>query len=483
MNKNEITFGTDGWRAIISDDFTFDNVKVVGQAIADYVKRERPKLSKKASELYGRKYGIVIGYDTRFLSEKYAELIACVLCGNGIPVLLTDRPSPTPSVSFNIRHHRYIGGVMITASHNPAQYNGVKYKGYFGGSVGTSVTDYMVSRLFKSRVQYMERENAVKKKLLVYEDIAKVHIGHIVKYADMALLKTSGLKVLVDSMNGTGARYLQSILGQTNNQVTTINANRDPYFGGRSPEPNEVHLKPTGDIVRKGTYDVCLATDGDADRLGVIAGDGSVVTGHKVMTLLLLYLLENRRMRGGVVQTICGTSLIDKIAEEFGLKTYETPVGFKYIGDIYIKEDILIGGEETGGVAFKGWLPERDGILSGLLILELIASRKKPLSEILAEIDRKYGVFLYKRFDLKLSPDKKKKLFAVLSKKPFRKVLGKKVVNVKSYDGFKFILDNGSWIMLRPSGTEPKLRIYSEGHSEEEANRLIKFGKQFAENV
>jgi len=480
---SKISFGTDGWRAIISDDFTFDNVKTVAQSVADYVKGEKSKISNKRSELFGKKYGVVIGYDTRFMSEKYAELIACVLCGNGIPVVLSDRPVPTPSVSFNIRHKNLIGGVMVTASHNPGYYNGIKYKGYFGGSVGKEVTDYMETRLFKTAPKFMDRDAAVKGKLLICEDIAKVHMAHVVKYADMKLLRSSGLKVLVDTMNGTGNTYIESILKKTNNKVTTINYARDTYFGGRSPEPNEVHLKPTSDIVKKGGYDVCLATDGDADRLGVITGDGTVVTGHKVMTLLLLYLLENRGLRGGVVQTICGTALIDKIAAEYGLKTYETPVGFKYIGDIYNKEDVLIGGEETGGVAFKGWLPERDGALSGLLILEMMAARKRSLKAILADIDKKYGVFIYKRFDCKYSADKKKKLFAALSKKPFSSVLGKKVASVKSFDGFKFILEDGTWVMWRPSGTEPKLRVYSEGHSEKDASALIEFGKKFALSI
>ncbi|MEE9499936.1 MAG: phosphoglucomutase/phosphomannomutase family protein [Candidatus Omnitrophota bacterium] len=479
----KIKFGTDGWRAVISEDFTFENVKIVAQAIADYVKEQKAKIKNKKSRLYGKKYALVVGYDTRFLSNRYAGAVSSVLAANGIKVVLADRATPTPSVSFNIRHKEFIGGVMITASHNPARYNGIKYKGSFGGSVTNGVTDAIESSLYKSKIKFIEKKEALKKGLIKLENIIPLHLRSVKKYANMKLLKKSKLKVLVDSMNGTGARFIEELLKDTNNKVTTINSQRDTSFGGRAPEPNEKHLKTTAEIVRKGRFDVALATDGDADRLGVILPSGEVLSGHKVMTLLLLYLLEDRNLKGGVVQTICGTALIDKICKMYGLKTYETRVGFKYIAEIIGKKDILLGGEETGGVAFKGWLPERDGILSGLLILEMIAQRKKSLKKILEGIGKAYGVYVYKRYDLHYSRDKKKMLLAALNKRPFKKVLGKVIVNIKSFDGFKFIRSDGSWFMLRPSGTEPKLRIYSEAHSEKEALALIKFGKRFASNI
>jgi alpha-D-glucose phosphate-specific phosphoglucomutase len=479
----KIKFGTDGWRAVISEDFTFENVKIVAQAIADFVKGRKPELNNAKSELYGKKYALVVGYDTRFLSEKYAETVSLVLAANGIKVLLADRATPTPSVSFNIRYKEFIGGVMITASHNPARYNGIKYKGHFGGSVTNDVTDAIEARLYKTKVKSIEKEEAFKKGLIEIEDIVPLHLRSAEEYADMALLKKSRLKILVDSMNGTGAGFIEELLKNTNNKVTTINGARDTSFGGRPPEPNETHLRTTADILKKGRYDVALATDGDADRLGVILPNGKVISGHKVMTVLLLHLLEDKNLKGGVVQTICGTGLIDKICERYGLKTYETRVGFKYIAEIICKEDVLLGGEETGGVAFKGWLPERDGILSGLLILEMIAHRKKSLTKILDGVKKAYGTYVYKRFDLRYSADKKKELLSALKEKPFTKVLDKDIVSVKSFDGFKFIRSDGSWLMLRPSGTEPKLRIYSEAHSEKEAVRLIEFGKQFASSI
>jgi len=480
---SKIKFGTDGWRAIISDDFTFENVKIVAQAMADFIKSQRRLLASRKSEIYGRKFKIAVGYDTRFMSEKYAELIACVMAGNGIAATLSDRPTPTPSVSYTIVRNKLIGGIMVTASHNPSSYNGIKYKGYFGGSVGKEVTDVMEFRLYKSPVRFMGRDEAVRKGLLEYRDIVAPHVKAISKFVDMKLLKKARLNVLVDSMGGTGGLYVQELLKGTKIKVTTINSKRDAYFGNRSPEPNDVHLRSTSDYMKGKRFDVCIATDGDADRLGVIAGNGDILSGHKVMTLLLLHLLEGRGLKGGVVQTICGTGLIDKIAAAYDLKTYATPVGFKYICDIFIKENIVMGGEETGGVAFKGWLPERDGILSGLLILELLAHRKRPLTGIIKAIHARYGTFIYKRYDMRLPQDKKKKLLAKLAASSFASILGKKVTDVQSYDGFKYVLSDGSWVMLRPSGTEPKLRVYSEAHSEKDALRLIGFGKKFAASV
>jgi len=489
----KIKFGTDGWRAVISDEFTFENVKIVAQAMADYIKSQKfrlrqgfggqAKIKGKKSELYGKRYQIVIGYDTRFMSEKYAELMASVFAGNGIKVILADRPTPTPSVSFNIKKKNLFGGVMITASHNPAPYNGIKYKCWFGGSAGKDVTDSMEKSLYRSKVKFLEKGQAIKKGLFRMENIIPFHLKFIKTYADMKLLNKAGLRILVDSMNGTGCFYIEEILKNSNNKVTTINGERDVYFSGRSPEPNEYQLRSTSQIIKKKRYDLGIVTDGDADRLGVILPSGKVLSGHKVMTLLLLHLLEDRKKRGGIVQTICGTALLDKIASKYRLKVFETPVGFKYIADIFNKENILLGGEETGGVAFKGWLPERDGILSGLLIIEMMAFRKKALKKILDDVEKEYGSYIYKRYDLYYPVDRRKKLAAFLKKRPFSKILDKRVISMKSYDGFKFILEDGSWLMLRPSGTEPKLRVYSEGRSEKEAVKLVEFGKKFASGI
>lgn len=472
-----IKFGTDGWRAVISDDFTFDNVKLVAQAIADYIKNDQGPASKVKDKR------VVIGYDTRFLSGKYAELVACVLAANGIGVILSDKPTPTPSVSFAIKDRGLFGGVMITASHNPARYNGIKFKTYYGGSAGSEITKEFERYLGKSEVISLSLEEAKSTGVIKVEDILQAHLGFVKKYADIKLLKNTRLKILVDSMYGTGNSFIPEILSGGKCRVDIIHNIINPSFGGINPEPIMPNLKELADKVKKGKYDIGIATDGDADRLGIALPNGKLLTGHKVMTLLLLHLLEDRKMKGGVVQTLCGTALIDRIAKKYGLKTFETPVGFKYIGEIMIKEDILVGGEETGGVAFKGYIPERDGVLSGLLILEMIAMRKKKILDIIKDIDKEYGTFEYRRLDVRYPDDKKQKLMEYLKNNPLKEVLGKKVVEIKRTDGQKFMCEDSSWLMLRLSGTEPILRIYSEASSEKKALAILEFGKKIADSV
>jgi phosphomannomutase len=325
----KIKFGTDGWRAIISEDFTFENVGIVGQAIADFIRSRKEPIYRKKK--------VAIGYDTRFLSDKYAERIACVLAANGIKSVLSDKPCPTPALSLYIRNKKLTGGVMITASHNPAEYNGVKYKGYFGGSAGSDIIDRIERRLYKTPVKSMPFDNAVKERKIEHSDFLRMQMDAVKKYAGMRKLKDAKLKVLVDSMNGTGGTYLEKILENTPIKIDFMNAEVNPGFKGRAPEPNAKHLKKLMRRVKKGKYDLGIATDGDADRTAVVDKNGNILSGHKVMAILLLHLLEKKKMKGGVVQTVCGTGLIDKICEEYGLTMHETPVGFKYICDIMTK--------------------------------------------------------------------------------------------------------------------------------------------------
>ncbi|MDP3804880.1 MAG: phosphoglucomutase/phosphomannomutase family protein [Candidatus Omnitrophota bacterium] len=472
-----IKFGTDGWRAVISEDFTFDNVKKVAQAIADYIKADQGPGARVKDKR------VVVGYDTRFLSEKYAELAACVLAANGIKTILSDSATPTPSVSFAIKDRGLIGGVMITASHNPARYNGIKYKAYYGGSAMPDITKKFEEYLGKSEVLYASLQNLRSKGMVEVEDIVPEHLGFIKKYVNMKLLKNTRLKILVDSMYGTGNDYILDLLKGGKCKVDVIHNVYNPSFGGINPEPIFPNLKELADKVKKGKYDIGIATDGDADRLGIALPDGKLLTGHKVMTLLLLHLLEDRKMKGGVVQTLCGTFLIEKICKKYGLRMYETPVGFKYICELMLKEDILVGGEETGGVAFKNSIPERDGVLSGLLILEMMAMRKKKIPEILKGIDKEYGTYEYRRLDLKYPDDKKSKLIDFLKNTPPKDILGKSVVEIKTTDGYKFICDDASWFMMRLSGTEPILRVYAEAGSVKKALAILEFGKELAFSV
>jgi phosphomannomutase len=468
----KIKFGTDGWRAVISEDFTFENVAIVGQAVADFVKSRKEKIYKKRK--------LVVGYDTRFLSDKYAQTMACVLAANGIKVILTDRPSPTPSVCVYINRKKLTGGVIITSSHNPPQYNGIKYKGFFAGSANNDIIDKIEKRLKKSKVKTMPFDEAVKKKKIILDNIVKVHLDVIRKYSNKKLLKKGKLKVLVDSMNGTGQTYLKDILNGTGIKLDFMYADINPGFHGRAPEPNENHLKELMQRMKSGKYDLGIATDGDSDRLAVVDEKGQILSGHKLMSILLLHLLKYRKMRGGVVQTICGTGLITKMCEEYGLKAYETAVGFKYICDIMRKKDILIGGEETGGVTFKGYIPDRDGFMSALLVMELLIAEKKKLSKIIEQMDKKYGKFVYERNDMVFPGSKRAKLVKGIKKNPLDKVLNKKVVSINDSDGTKFICEDGSWLLVRLSGTEPKLRIYSETNSKKKSLEYIEFGKKYA---
>ena len=471
-----IKFGTDGWRAVISEDFTFDNVKIVAQSVADYVKEALPTLKVKDEK-------VVVGYDTRFLSDKYAELVACVLAANGIKVILSDRSAPTPSVSFAIKDRGLIGGIMITASHNPARYNGIKYKAFYAGSADPSITKKLEANLGKNEIKFEPLESLKTKGMVTVEDIIPRHLDFVKKYVNLSLLKKARFKILVDSMYGTGKGYIGELLKGGKCKVDIIHNEVNPSFGGINPEPILPNLKELADKVKKGKYDIGIATDGDADRLGIALPNGKLLTGHKVMTLLLLHLLEDKKMKGDVVQTICGTVLINKICKKYGLKMHETPVGFKYICDIMRKEDVIVGGEETGGVAFKHYIPERDGILSGLLILEMMAMRKKKIMDILKAIDKEYGTYEYRRLDAKYADDKKPRLMEFLKNTPPNRVLDKKIVQIKDTDGYKFICEDESWMMLRLSGTEPILRIYAEASNEKKALAILEFAKNIAYSI
>ncbi|MDP3791053.1 MAG: phosphoglucomutase/phosphomannomutase family protein [Candidatus Omnitrophota bacterium] len=466
-----IKFGTDGWRAVISENFTFDNVKKVAQAMADYI------LSQK-EVLKGREFKAVVGYDTRFLSYKYAEISACIIASNGIPVILADKASPTPSVSYAIKDKNLVGGIVITASHNPARYNGMKYKAHYSGSAGPEITKKIESLIGINDVKFRPLKELKEEGILTVEDIVSRHLAFIKKYVNLKIIKASRMKVLVDSMYGVGDNYIADLLKGGKIKVDTIHEDANPGFGNINPEPIMPNLKELADMTKKYKYSVGLATDGDADRLGVTLPNGKLLTGHKVMTLLLLHLLEDKKIKGDVIQTICGTALIEKICKKYGLKMHETHVGFKYICDIMQKEDVLIGGEETGGVAFKGYIPERDGILSGLLILEMMATRRKKLEDIIKSVDKEYGTYEYRRLDMRVPDDKKNMLMDYLKQNTLKKVLDMDVVEVKNYDGYKFICKDRSWFMLRLSGTEPIVRVYAEAPNEKTALAILEFGRK-----
>ena len=467
-----IKFGTDGWRGVISKDFTFENVKIVSQAMADYLKKE--KIGERE---------IIIGYDARFLSQEYARLVASVLAGNGIRVILSDRIQPVPCVCFAIKGTKAAGGVMITASHNPFKYNGIKFKGEYAGSADEATTKKIEGFLYKNKPKEMDFEAEEKKGLIQTIDLTPPYLQFLKSFVNLESIKESPLKVVVDSMYGAGKDYTAQVLKGEKCQVITIRGEENPSFGGIKPEPILENLKALVDKIREEKADVGLATDGDGDRLGVMDSEGNFVNPHQVLSLLTLHLIESKGWSGGIVKTISTTSLLNKIAEKHKRKIYKTPVGFKYICELMLKKDILIGGEESGGIGVKNHVPDRDGLLAGLLLLEMIALKKKPLSQIQEEMRKEFGTYLYQRIDSEYPLDKRDILISTLKKNPPKELADIEVKKIDASDGIKFILVDNSWLLFRTSGTEPIIRIYAESDEEGKLEKIMEAGKELAFSI
>jgi alpha-D-glucose phosphate-specific phosphoglucomutase len=474
-----IKFGTDGWRAVIAKEFTFDNVRIVAQAIADYVNKYH--ISVNPAWPAGRRKPqtanrIIVGYDRRFMSDIYAKTISEVLAANRIKVLLTSAPTPTPAVSFAIKTRRLDGGVIVTASHNPPIFNGIKFKTHLANSADEKVTMGIESFLGKTSPKLLDIEKAKKKGSVQAIDASTDYVNFLKKYVDIQSIKKSKDKILVDYMHGAGVGYIEAVIGNSKN-LKSIRCQTDPLFGGVNPEPIPKNLQSTSAYLRKNKFDLCVALDGDADRVGALMPSGKFITSGQIVSLILLHFLENRKLTGSVVKTISGTTLIEKICDKYDLTMFETPVGFKYISALMLKENILIGGEESGGIGFCGYIPERDGILSSLLLMEMLACRRKGILQIMADMDKAYGKYCYDRIDMKYPVEKAAVLTKKLKKKPPRLIAGKKVSRMKTYDGIKFILEDSSWLLLRFSGTEPLIRIYAEAGSDKRVQQLLYAGK------
>ena len=466
-----IKFGTDGWRAIIAEDFTFENIRVVSQAIADYVKGSGT----------GRK--IAVGYDTRFMGREFACAVAGVLAGNGINVFLSKEPTSTPALSLSIKQNGFTGGIMVTASHNPPHYSGIKYKADYAGPADPDIIKGIEDLLSKNPTQALPFEEGEKKGLIKELDFNRPHLKFLKSYLDLKALKRLKAKILVDVMHGAGDHLVEKILEGGACGIRTIHSDNNPGFGGIAPEPIERNLQELIALVKKEKCDIGLATDGDADRIGAVGPDGKFITSSQIISLLLVHFVEDKKWSGAVAKTISASFLIDRIAKAFKLKLYETPVGFKHICKLMQTDDILIGGEESGGIGFKNYVPERDGTLAGALLLEMMAHRKKSISRIVKDIEKRFGRFCQERADLEYPDDKKARLFSQLKENPPKALLGKKVTEIKTYDGIKLICEDKSWILFRASGTEPILRIYCETGSEKTVKKLLAFGKQLALNI
>ncbi len=463
---DEIKFGTDGWRAVISDTFTFKNVAVVSQAIAVWVNKHlKPKK--------GEPRKIALGYDTRFLSAEFAECVAKVLAKNNIKVFLSDAAIPTPTLSFAVTRKKCQAGVMITASHNPGKFNGIKIKTAEGGAASKDITNVVEKYLGKSDVKQMELDEAIKSKKIVMCDFKADYIKFLQNYIDLKRIKNSRFKVLFDAMHGSGDSLVKDIIKGSKIRLTLMRNDVNPWFCGGKPEPVVEYLEETIKRVKTEKFDLGLVLDGDADRIAAIAPGGEFIHPQKILGLLVLHLHRNRGVQGGIVKTICGTMMMNNIAKKLGLKLYETPVGFKYISDLMVSEKIIAGGEEAGGMGMPNFIPERDGTLAGLLLVEMMVYQKKNIKKIVQEMEKEFGRYYYERSDLNLG----KKSYDPNKVKTLKKVLGKKVVKMDDYDGVKVTCEDESWLMLRPSGTEPLVRIYSEAKSLKRAKQLIKYAQ------
>lgn len=480
-----IHFGTDGWRAVISDTFTFHNLRLVGQAIADAVSSEH-WLNGKTTPANIDTHKMVVGYDTRFLSDRYAVDMARVLAANGYKVMLSQSDAPTPVISFTVRQQGAIGGVMITASHNAPRYNGVKLKAAYGGSALPEqcrrVEVYLNDNEERGRgPNLMDFEQARIAGLIQRHNPLPAYYDHVRKLINLDLVAENPQRVVVDSMYGSGRGVIKGILQGTGCEVQEIRAELNPGFGGVHPEPISRYLGALASAISTGMGDLGLVTDGDADRIGAMDGRGNFVDPHKIMALSLRYLVEKRGWKGPVIRTVSTTSMIDRLAEHYGLPLHETPVGFNHIADYMLKGDVLIGGEESGGISFHGHIPEGDGILMGLLLLEIVATSGTTLFELVEDLLKEVGPAFYQRTDLRLShPVSKEVMSRSLVDKAPAEIGGEKVSGVSTIDGVKYLTADGSWLLIRPSGTEPVLRVYAEGRTPEMVKSLLGYGEQVA---
>jgi phosphomannomutase len=471
-----IKFGTDGWRGVIADDFTFDNVRTAAAAIASYLLAGQDPAHEDPSS------GVCIGYDTRFGSPAFAGAVAEVLVSAGIPVKLASGITPTPALSFGVREHKAAGGVMITSSHNPAQWNGVKYKAWYGGSGKPSIMADIEKRLGQPLL-------AVTPAKIEKVDFLPTYIEAIKRFVDLDLIAKSGYKFGVDCMYGAGRGILAGIFREIGVDYVEIRANHDPLFPGINPEPIEPHIRAIQDTVVAEKCQAGLITDGDADRIGAVDEHGNFVDPHKIYSVLLQWLLERKGWPGDVTRAFNTTCMLDRICARYGRTLHEHGIGFKFVCDLMHEKNILIGGEESGGIGISRHLPERDGLLNSLLLANVMAEEKKTLGQLVERLQQEYGEHQYGRIDLHI-PDALKNAAIARAKAGVKEFAGMPVEKVETLDGIKFFLDNPeaktkpnaakTWLLLRASGTEPLMRIYSESCSKESVKKLLDAAREFA---
>lgn len=450
-----IKFGTDGWRAIIAREFTFANCQLVTQGIASYINNNNLK-----------KKGIIVGYDNRFMSADFARECARVLVGNGIKTFLLQKAAPTPVTAYAVTVKDAGGAIMITASHNPPEYNGIKFIPEYAGPAMPDVTEAIeeeINRVLEGgRVYALNLEEAEQLDLFEEIEVDCEYLSHLQKLINREYIQGQKLKVVVDPMFGAGIAYLDRILEELGCEVRTINNYRDVLFGGSMPEPVKHFLPDLKRTVLSYHALVGLALDGDADRFGVIDENGDFVSANVIMPLLLEHLLQTRSFRGPVCRSAATTHMLDRIARKNGLNCIETPVGFKYIGEALRNKTCMLGGEESGGLSIMGHIPEKDGILTCLLIVEMLAYSGKTITQLNEELQAEYGNIVNRRFDIKVEEAEKEKVISKISDYKPRAIAGLRIESHRQMDGSKFIMEDGSWFLIRPSGTEPLFRLYVE---------------------
>ncbi len=471
VGPGAVKFGTDGWRGIIADDFTYDNVRVAARAIAQYVlAEEKPEA------------GVCIGYDTRFGSRSFARLVAEVVSQAGIPVFFANKVTPTPELSYAVRERRAAGGVMITSSHNPAEWNGVKYKAHYGGSGKPSIIAKIEQNLYKPF------ERAAVPGPIQEVDFAPTYLAALKSFVDLAAIKASGFRFLLDSMYGAGQGYIAGIFDEAGIPYVAIRNEVNPAFPGINPEPILPHIALSQKMVVEQRCDAGMITDGDADRIGAVDEHGNVVDAHKIFAILLQWLLTRKGWPGDVTRAFNTTKMLDRIAAKYGRKLHEHGIGFKYVCDLMLEKDILIGGEESGGVGISRHLPERDGLLNSLLLGNVMADEGKTLGQLVAALQEEYGEHQYGRIDMHITEDLKQG--AILrAGSGLTEIAGRRVLRTETMDGIKFFLDEKActekqnaaetWLLLRASGTEPLLRVYCESCSVASVESILAAAKEF----
>jgi len=462
-----IHFGTDGWRGVIAADFTFENVRLVSRAVARYLMNlEEPP------------HGLIIGYDCRFLSDRFAAAAAEEIAAAGISVRLAQSYAPTPAVSFAVRRYQAAGAIVITASHNRWQWNGLKFKASYGGSAGPEIIRKIEAELSQAARSVGRKAN---QSTQVKEDLVGPYLDHLETAIDLKAISRRNFLFVVDPMYGAARKWLAHLFARNSVRCREIHGDANPMFGGLNPEPIEPHIEDLRQTILETQADAGFATDGDADRLGAMDRTGQFIDSHKIFSILLRYLVEVRGMKGGVAKTFSATKLLDKLASKYSLPLYETPVGFKHLCDLMLSKEILIGGEESGGIGIPSLGgPERDGMLNSLLLAEAMAHYGRSLGELVSELDREFGPHHYGRIDLELRPGQKELAMEAVAQPGLDQFSGQQLVRKEDMDGIKMYFKNGAWLLVRPSGTEPLLRIYAEAESPEIVRDLLSRTESFA---